>query len=430
MRPLLALLLAPWALFADGQKFSVHYPVSSLPSGFGFATTYNLWIPEGVKTVRGVIVHQHGCGEGSNKGAVTAADDLHWQALARQWDCALLGPVIHQPEAANCRLWCDPRNGSETTFLRALTDLAQQSGHPEVATAPWCLWGHSGGGFWASILQAKYPERIVAIWFRSGTAYSAWQKSDDPKLVGQVPFVELPPAAYEIPMMANPGTKENGDKRFNGAWTGTLAMFKAYRAKGAPIGFAPDPLTSHQCGDQRYASIAFFDACLALRLPVTGNTLRKIDQAKGWLSPLLGDIAVLAADFKGDLTTSNWLPDAAFAKAWADYVKTGATSDSTPPPAPFRVATKATDAGVEITWDAHADRESGLRQFIVKKDGVSIGRVPETPKNPFGRPLFQGMSYGDTPTQPLAAMRFVDKGAKPGSKYEIIAVNGVGLESK
>jgi hypothetical protein len=33
-----------------------------------------------------------------------------WQALARKWDCALLGPVIHQPEAANCRLWCDPRN--------------------------------------------------------------------------------------------------------------------------------------------------------------------------------------------------------------------------------------------------------------------------------------------------------------------------------
>ena len=195
MRPLLALLLAPWALFADGRKFSVDYPISSLPSGFVFATTYHLWIPEGVKTVRGIIVHQHGCGEGSNKAAVTAADDLHWQALARKWDCALLGPVIHQPEAANCRLWCDPRNGSEQAFLRALAELARQSGHPEVATAPWCLWGHSGGGFWSSILQAKYPERIVAIWFRSGTAYSAWQKSDDPKLVGQIPFVDLPPAA-------------------------------------------------------------------------------------------------------------------------------------------------------------------------------------------------------------------------------------------
>jgi hypothetical protein len=415
---------------ADGAKFTVALPASAKPGELTFAATYHLWLPAGVKTVRGIIVHQHGCGEGSNKAAVTAADDLHWQALARKWDCALLGPVIHQPEAANCRLWCDPRNGSEQAFLRALADLARQSGHPEVATAPWCLWGHSGGGFWSSILQAKYPERIVAIWFRSGTAYSAWQKSDDPKLVGQVPFVDLPPAAYEIPMMANPGTKENGDKRFNGAWTGGLAMFKAYRAKGAPIGFAPDPLTSHQCGDQRYAAIAFFDACLALRLPTAGNVLRKIDQSKGWLSPLLGTEAKPAGEYVGDKAESSWLPDAAFAKAWTEYVQTGSTKDTTPPPAPFNVVTKAGAEGVEITWDAHADFESGLRQFLVKKDGQVVGRVPERPTNPFGRPLVQGMSYGDTPVQPLGQMRFLDKGAKPGAKYEIVAVNSVGLESK
>jgi hypothetical protein len=40
------------------------------------------------------------------------------------------------------------------------------------------------------------------------------------------------------------------------------------------------------------------------------------------------------------------------------------------------------------------------------------------------------MSYGDTPSQPLALMRFVDKGAKAGAKYEVIAVNSAGLESK
>jgi hypothetical protein len=90
-------------------------------------------------------------------------------------------------------------------------------------------------------MQAKYPERIVAIWFRSGTAYSYWQKPEDPTKERTIPEVVLPPAAYEIPMMANPGAKENGDKRFNTAWTGSLAMFKDYRAKGAPIGFAPDP---------------------------------------------------------------------------------------------------------------------------------------------------------------------------------------------
>ena len=30
--------------------------------------------------------------------------------------------------------------------------------------------------------------------------------------------------------------KEKDDKRFSGAWTGAVAMFKAYRAKGALIG--------------------------------------------------------------------------------------------------------------------------------------------------------------------------------------------------
>jgi hypothetical protein len=279
-------------------------------------------------------------------------------------------------------------------------------------------------------MQAKYPERILAIWFRSGTAYSYWQKPEDPTKERQIPEVVLPPEAYEIPMMANPGAKENGDKRFNTAWTGSLAMFKAYRAKGAPIGFAPDPLTSHQTGDQRYASIAFFDACLALRLPASGNQLRKIDQSKGWLSPLLGNEAKPAGEYSGDKAESSWLPDAAFAQAWTEYVKTGATNDTTPPPAPFNVAAKAVAEGIELTWGAHADFESGIRQFLIKKNGQVIGRVPEKLANPFGRPLFQGMTYGDTPTQPLAQMRFVDKGAKDLAKYEVVAVNSAGLESK
>ena len=41
-----------------------------------------LWIPEGVTKLRGIIVHQHGCGDGAEKGGVTASHDLHWQALA------------------------------------------------------------------------------------------------------------------------------------------------------------------------------------------------------------------------------------------------------------------------------------------------------------------------------------------------------------
>ncbi len=165
---------------AAGTYHEVTYPPSTEAGRLQFGVTYTLWIPEGVETARGIIVHQHGCGDGACRGGATAAYDLHWQALANKWNCALLGPSYRQGDHPNCRLWCDPRNGSGDTFLKALDDLAERSNHPELATVPWCLWGHSGGGFWASLMQVNHPQRIVAIWNRSGTAYSAWKAASRP----------------------------------------------------------------------------------------------------------------------------------------------------------------------------------------------------------------------------------------------------------
>lgn len=410
---------------AAGNYFEVTYAPSTRTNELQLGVTYRLWLPANVKTVRGVIVHQHGCGAGSCKGAVTAAQDLHWQALAKKWDCALLGPSFHQGEKDNCRLWCDPRNGSDKTFLKGLADLAAQTKHPELATAPWCLWGHSGGGFWASLMQTMYPDRIVAIWFRSGTAFGAWVR-------GEIARPEVPAAALAIPMMCNPGMKENGDKRFNGAWTGTLDMFKAYREQGAPIGFAPDPRTSHETGDSRYLAIPFFDACLAQRLPSrAGQPLKPVDMKQAWLAPLLGDEVKPAAKFSGNVKEAVWLPNARVAKAWLEYVRIGETADTTPPPAPVNVKAVAKDGTVEMTWDAEADFESGLTAFIIQRDGKDLAQHPEKPTNRFGRPLFQGMSYGDTPVAPLPDFRFTDTTAKPGEKhrYSVIAINSVGLKS-
>jgi len=64
-------------------------------------------------------------------------------------------------------------------------------------------------------------------------------------------------------------------------------------------------------------------------------------------------------------------------------------------------------------------------------DLLNEPRLPEKPVGRFGRPLFQPMSYHDTPEKPLPAMTFTDKTAKPGVKHEyrVIAVNGVGLRS-
>ena len=407
--------------------YAVEYPapVEAKEGQLQIGVTYTLWIPEGLKKVRGIIVHQHGCGDGSCKGSVTAAHDLHWQELARKNDCALLGPSFHQLKEQNCRLWCDPRNGSAKVFVDSLKKLADKSGHPEIATAPWCLWGHSGGGFWSSLMQMAYPERIAAIWFQSGTAFGYWE-------AGQTDVPDIPEAAMKIPMMANPGEKEREGKPPTGAWGGSLAMFKAYRAKGAPIAFAPDPSSGHETRDSRYLAIPFFDACLKLRLPdEQGAALKEIDLSKGWLSPLQSEeVPVLAAEFKGDKTKAVWLPSKMVARVWLNFVKTGAVDDTTPPPAPTDI--KIDQSSGTISWKAKIDYESGLRAFIIERDGKQIGQLPEKPNNRFGRPLYQGMSYGDTPVLPLIKFEFVDKEAKQGEqyKYRVIAVNTLGLKSQ
>ncbi len=406
-----------------GQYLKIDYPASTASNELQVAVTYTLWIPDGVKTLRGIIVHQHGAGTTASIEGSTAAYDLHYTS----------------PGASE--LWFDPRRGSEKTFLKALGEFAAKSGHPEIDKIPWALWGHSGGGIWSDVMTTLHPDRVVAVWMRSG---SALMFLTHPEFVRP----DVPAAMYVIPMMTNPGVKEkpklNPDapdnrtevEKMKGPWLGNIATFKEYRAKGGLIGFAPDPRTGHECGDSRYLAIPFLDACLAARLPDKGGkdqTLKPMDTSKAWLAPLFGEEAVPATEFKGNANNAVWLPNEAVAKAWMDYVKTGATSDTTPPPAPFNVkALPKGEQGTEITWSAEADFESGIQQFIVLRDGQEVANVPEKPIGKFGRPLFQSMTYHDTPSQPKPEMRYVDASAVPGQKhnYSIITVNSVGLRSE
>ncbi|MBB5036062.1 alpha/beta hydrolase family protein [Prosthecobacter dejongeii] len=420
MRLLAALLLFPLLAQAAGSYFTVEYPPSEKPGELIYGVTYTLWVPEGVEKIKGVIVHQHGCGAGACKGGETAAYDLHWQALAKKHDCALLGPSYHQADGQDCRKWCDPRNGSEKTFLRSLEDFAAQSKHPELTQVPWALWGHSGGGFWSSLMLTLHPQRIAAIWFRSGSAFYVWEKGD-------IPRPTLREAVYGVPMCFNGGLKEEQDKRHGPARVGDRAMFKAWREKGAPVGFARDPRTGHECGDSRYLAIPFLDVCLTQRLPETGYALNPVKVSEGWLSEMDDDKAVAAGEFKGALETAAWLPAKELIPLRAEYLKTGATGDTTPPPAPTQVRLHK---GI-LTWEAEADLESGLQQFLIVKNGQEIARVPEKPAGKFGRKLFQGMSYGDTPEKPVAEMKFVDPSpAADASAYRVLSVNSVGLKSE
>lgn len=409
---------------AQPPYYRVRYEPSTQPGELVYGVSYTIWLPPGVKTLKGIIVHQHGCGEGACKAGQTAAFDLHWQALATKHACALLGPSYEQPEKANCSLWCDPRHGSGKKYLEALTELARQTGHAELATVPWALWGHSGGAHWAGTMLMLHPEKSIAVWLRSGTPRLASDQPDKPAL-------EIPPAAYTVPVMCNLGTKEGVTEttgRFARVWESTKGFFTGFRSKGGLIGVAVDPKSSHDCGNSRYLAIPWLDACLTARLPAqAGAPLQPMPTDPAWLAPLLGTSAEPASKFTGDAATSVWLPNERLAKAWGEYVKDGEVTDSTPPPAPALVQINATG---ELTWNAEADLESGIAGFVIERDGVELARIPSKPVGSIGRKIFQNNNYSDTPTQPLPQMRFTDPAPKAGAVYTVATVNSVGAKSE
>ena len=86
---------------------------------------------------------------------------------------------------------------------------------------------------------------------------------------------------------------------------------------------------------------------------------------------------------------------------------------------------------------SHVVLESGISHFIIQRDGQFLATVPAEPKNSFGRPLFQGLQYSDTPTVPLAQMRYTvetletrQAGQHQPAQYSVRAVNTAGLMSE
>jgi len=338
----------------------------------------------------------------------------------------LMAPSYEQPKELECILWCDPRNGSDRTFLNSLSDFADMSGHPELTTAPWALWGHSGGAVWVGSMTLLHPDRVAATWLRSGSPVIA-PRPDAPA----AKVIQIPSEALTIPMMCNLGTKEGytvQDGRFSKVWPAAERFFKTVRGGGGLIAVSVDPLTGHECGNQRYLAIPWFDACLTERLPMNSTqSLAAMPSDEHWLASMDGEVWA-HAEFPGNDLEALWLPNARVARAWKAYIRDTNIPDTTPPNSPTNLKV----SGTHLQWDCEADLESGIAHFVILRDGQEIGIFPEKLENRFGRPIFQGLQYSDTPVQPLQKMEYNDAIETNGTSptYRVIAVNTVGLRSK
>jgi len=239
-RLLFGVCLAFWAISAGAATNAILE--TSSPAGRNFAVAaFRYWGPPDCKTLRGVAVLV----PGSNVDGRAQVHEEFWQAFAQRYDLGLVGCWLkdHPHENMNIEDYARAREGSGQALLDALTKFAQSSGHPEMATAPLLLWGHSAGGEFNYEFACWKPERVRAFVVNKGGYY----------------FTHLaPPATRAVPGILFIGGK---DEAFRIA--SIRGIYAVNHQAGAVWNLVAEPDAGHEVGRTRDQALEFFQEVLA-----------------------------------------------------------------------------------------------------------------------------------------------------------------------
>ena len=149
---------AKWGTPAPGQVIEQHWDwkltdeqwrdaVKQKGEGKREDVKFDLWIPDGIGTVRGIVtITGHGSGETLYKHA-------EMRKIARELHLALFKFVGNPMQRG---FW--PRS----LLYDRLRDFGSKSQHPELAKVPLFLYGHSNGTGFSAIFTATESERVWA----------------------------------------------------------------------------------------------------------------------------------------------------------------------------------------------------------------------------------------------------------------------------
>jgi hypothetical protein len=248
----------------------------------------SVWIPPGVRSVRGAI-----CNPFSKGDSVSA----HWQAACRHWKFAYVQTDF------------DAVKKDEFVLLtRGLAELAKKTAHPELEHIPMCFIGMSRGGGMSMQLAEMMPERTLA----------------------SVPVcLEVGPssdATRRVPVLTVFGEKDGAQM------SKLLTRLPLERKQGACYGIAVQWGKGHEFSRANNISFIFFDDVIAQRLPKEVDPSRptklaSIPLESGWL----GDVSTWGkdgrrptiaswGDFKGERDQACWLPSRRTAAVWQAFV--------------------------------------------------------------------------------------------------------------
>ena len=235
---------------------------------------------------------------GSNGDGRGQVDDPVWQAFAVQHKLALVGVrLTDKPhDQGFIEEYVNVSQGSGQAFLDAMSAFATRSRHPELATAPFLLWGMSAGGEFNYEFVCWKPERVVAFVVNKGNIY----------------YTALAPkAARSVPGILFTGGK---DLEFR---TNTITgLFARQPARGALWALAEEPSAAHVVGRSRDVALVLFEDAMALRLGGDGSTLKPLAEKSGFLGDIKAKTFHALGEDKVPNYPTSWLPTARVAERW------------------------------------------------------------------------------------------------------------------
>ena len=243
---------------------------------------FRLWLPDGVKSIRGVTF---------NPFYTKAVTQQHWQAANRQWGCGILATNLFGVKPDEFPVVVDA----------ALSALAKQSGHAELHQCKLCLVGMSAGAGMCTRIAEHMPERTIAM---------------GPVCLEVGPRDE---ASMSIPTITVFGERDGRQ------YDTLMAKLPEIRDQGGRFAIAVQWRRKHEFGQANNLLLPLFDAAIRLRLGEPGELLKSIDESSGWLGDVSawrdGEAIVSPnSDFQGDKARACWFPDATTARTWQSFV--------------------------------------------------------------------------------------------------------------
>ena len=307
---------------------------------------FALFIPEGVKSVKGIVF---------NPFHEKTVEQKHWRTAVEHWDFALMGANLFGVRKGDLR----------EVVLDGQAALATASGQPEIAHAPLCVVGMSAGGGMSASLAEVMPERIIAA---------------APVCLEVGPRT---PESRRVPMLTIFGERDGKQLEK------LSAKLPAQRAQGAQWAIAIQWGRRHEFAKANNLIIPFFDQVIRVRCsddaplrsgpvslkpyPEAGTVLGEKDSWGEGLAPLR------AADARTegfDPTRACWFPDWRSAMLWQGFVTKNPQLKIDDPPGlgdgqPFRLH----PAGKEVVVRITSKPESGIRTILLY-DGAE--KIAET----------------------------------------------------